>query len=108
MSLQILQEWNVLLQIIEHPAVHGLFASSRSIRQLALRSQTKMVGAAKKSSPVAAAFAQHHRLRIRLRTQRRRVDGSGKRVGSLQCGAACSTESPPASLSQACCRQRKL
>jgi len=36
------------------------------------------------------------------------VDGSGERDGSLQCGAACSTEVPDAMLSQACCRQRKL
>ena len=34
--------------------------------------------------------------------------GSGERDGSLQCGAACSTESPAAMCSQACCRQRKL
>jgi hypothetical protein len=31
-----------------------------------------------------------------------------ERAGSLQCGAACSTETPAAMLSQACCRQRKL
>jgi len=30
------------------------------------------------------------------------------RDGSLQCGTACSTESPAARFSQACCRQRKL
>jgi hypothetical protein len=40
--------------------------------------------------------------------RRRREDGSGKRGGSLQCGAACSTESPAAMLSQACWRQRKV
>jgi hypothetical protein len=39
---------------------------------------------------------------------RRKVDGSGERDGSLQCGAACSTGSPAAMLSQACCRQCKL
>jgi hypothetical protein len=36
------------------------------------------------------------------------VDGSGERDGSLQCGAACSTEAPAAMLSQACCRHRKV
>jgi hypothetical protein len=36
------------------------------------------------------------------------VDGSGERDGSLQWGAACSTESPAAMHSQACCRHRKL
>jgi hypothetical protein len=41
-------------------------------------------------------------------THRRTVELSGKRVGSLQCGGACSTESPAVMFSQACCRQRKL
>jgi hypothetical protein len=36
------------------------------------------------------------------------VEGSGRRVGSLQYGAACTTESPAAIRSQACCRHRKL
>jgi hypothetical protein len=50
-----------------------------------------------------------NRFLSRRRTaHRRRVDGSGERDGSLQCGAACSTEAPAAMLSQACCRQRKL
>src|ERR1017187_969204 len=39
---------------------------------------------------------------------RRSVDGSGERDGSLQCEAACSTESPAATFSHACCRQRKV
>jgi hypothetical protein len=36
------------------------------------------------------------------------VDGSGERDGSLQYGAACSTQAPAAMFSQACCRQRKV
>jgi hypothetical protein len=67
-----------------------------------------MVGAVKKYPAVAAAFSQHHTLKTRLRTQRRRVDESGKRAGSLQYGAACSVESPLAIRSHACCRQRRL
>jgi hypothetical protein len=54
------------------------------------------------------AFTQQHTLSSRRCAHRRSVDGSGKRDGSLQCGAACSTESPAAMCSQACCRQRKL
>jgi hypothetical protein len=36
---------------------------------------------------------------------RRTVEASGKCVESLQCGAACSAESPAAIRSQDCCRQ---
>jgi hypothetical protein len=38
----------------------------------------------------------------------RKLDSNGERAGSLQCGAACSTEAPAAMFSQACCRQRKV
>jgi hypothetical protein len=57
---------------------------------------------------MALAFTQQHALSSRRRPHRRRVDGSGERDGSLQCGAACSTEAPAAMLSQACCRQRNV
>jgi hypothetical protein len=67
-----------------------------------------MVGVRKKYSPTAPAFIQQHTLSSRRSAHRRRVDGSGERDGSWQCGAACSTEVPDAMLSQACCRQRKL
>ena len=50
-----------------------------------------MVGAHKKRAPMAPAFTQQHKLSSRRCAHRRRVDGSGKRDGSLQCGAACST-----------------
>ena len=78
------------------------------IRQSVLKSQATMVGARKKCWPMAPAFTQQRTLSRRRRAHRRRVDGSGERDGSLQCGAACSTESPAAMCSQACCRQRKL
>jgi hypothetical protein len=67
-----------------------------------------MVGDRKKYAAKAPAFNQQHTLSRRHRAHRRRVDGSGERDESLQCGAACSTESPAAMLSQACCRQCKL
>ena len=49
---------------------------------------------AKSARLVAPAFTQQHTLSRRRCAHRRRVDGSGERDGSLQCGAACSTESP--------------
>jgi hypothetical protein len=67
-----------------------------------------MVGAHKKWAPMAPAFTQQHKLNSRRCAHRRRVDESGKRDGSLQCGAACSTGSPAAMRPQACCRQRML
>src|SRR5216684_3380180 len=41
-------------------------------------------GARKKCSPRAPDLTQHHRLSSRRCAHRRKVDGSGKRVGSLQ------------------------
>ena len=73
-----------------------------------MRSQATMVGVRKKCSPMTPAFTQQQTLSSRRCAHRRRVDGSGERDGSWQCGAACSTESPVAMCSQACCRQRKL
>jgi hypothetical protein len=108
MRLQIAHERNLLFQVIESLAIHGLIASIGRIRQSALRSQATMVGVSKKCAPMAPAFIQQHRLSRRRRTHRRRVDGSGDRDGSLQWGAARSTESPAAMLSQACCRQPKV
>ena len=39
---------------------------------------------------------QHHTLSSRRLAQRSTVEGSGKRAGFLQCGTACSAESPAA------------
>src|ERR1017187_2603522 len=77
------------------------------IRQTALRSQARMVGARKKCAP-GPTFTQEHTLSRRRWAHRRRVEGSGERDGSWQCGAACSTEAPAERCSPACCRQRKL
>ena len=108
MGLQIAHQGNLLFQLVERLTVHGLLASKGRIRQTASRSQARMVGAHKKWAPMAPAFTQHHKLSSRRCAHRRRVEGSGERDGSLQCGAACSTESPAAMCSQVCWRQRKL
>jgi hypothetical protein len=50
MSLQIVQQRNLLFQLIERLATHGLLASNGRIRQSAPRSQARMVGAGKKFS----------------------------------------------------------
>jgi hypothetical protein len=106
--MQIAHQGNLFFQVVESFAIHGLLASIGRIRQSASRSQATMVGGRKKYSAIAPAFNQQHTLSRRRCAHRRRVEGSGERDGSLQCGAACSTEAPAAMLSQACCRQRKL
>jgi hypothetical protein len=108
MRLQIAHQGDLLFEVIESLAIHGLLASMGRIRQSALKSQATMVGARKKCRLVAPVFTHQHTLSRRRCAHRRRVDGSGERDGSLQCGAACSTEVPAAMLSQACCRQCKL
>jgi hypothetical protein len=108
MRLQIAHQGDLLFQVVESLAIHGLLASMGRIRQSALRSQATMVGARKKRWPIPPAFTQQHTLSRRRCAHRRRVDGSGERDGSLQCGAACSTEAPAATLSHACCRHRKV
>src|SRR5260370_5402759 len=108
MRLQITHERNLLFQVVESLAIHGLLASMGRIRQAAMRSQATMVGAPKKCPPKTPTFAQLPTLSTRRCAHRRRVEGSGERDGSLQCGAAWSMESPAAMCSQACCRHRKL
>jgi hypothetical protein len=108
MRLQIAHQGDLLFQVVESLAIHGLLASMGRIRQSALRSQATMVGARKKRWPIPPAFTQQRTLSRRRCAHRRRVDGSGERDGSLQCGAACSTEAPAATFSQACCRHRKV
>ena len=103
MSLQISQQRNLLLQIVEGLAAHGLLTSNGRIRHSAGRSQAMMVGACVKCWPWDRL--QHHKLSNRRCAQRRRVDASGKRDGFLQCGTACSAVSPATIRSQACCRQ---
>jgi hypothetical protein len=82
--VEILQQWNLLFQFIERPAIHGLLASIGRIRQTAPRSQARMVGAPKKCTPMARVVSQHHTLSKRRCAHRRTLEGSGKRVGSLQ------------------------
>ena len=107
-SLQILQQRNLLFQFIEGPSSHGLLASIRRIRHAAPTSQARMVGVRRKCVPGTLALSQKHTLNNCRCAHRRKVDGSGKRAGSLQCGAACSMASPAAIRSQAACRQRRV
>jgi hypothetical protein len=108
MRLQIAHQGDLLFEVVESLAIHGLLASMGRIRQSAPRSQARMVGARKKCRLAAPAFTQQHTLSRRRCAHRRRVDGSGERDGSWQCGAACSTEAPAAMFSQARCRQCKV
>jgi hypothetical protein len=60
---QIAHQGNLLFQLVESLAIHGLLASQGRIRQTALRSQARMVGARKKRVPIRApAFTQQHTL----------------------------------------------
>jgi len=108
MRLQITHERNLLFQVVESLAIHGLLASIGRIRQSAMRSQATMVGARKKRVPMTPAIIQQQTLSSRRCAHRRTVDESGDRDGSLQCGADCSTEAPATIRSQACCRQATL
>src|SRR5258708_18338981 len=108
LRLQIAHQGNLLFQLVERLTVHGLHASSGRIRQTAPRSEARMVGAHKKCAAMAPAFTQQHKLSSRRCAHRSKVEGSGERDGSLQCGAACSTQSPAAMCAQACWRQRTL
>jgi hypothetical protein len=107
-NLQIAHQGNLPFQLVQSLAIHGLLASIGRIRQSALRSQATLVGARKKYVLMAPVLTQQHTLNKRRCAHRRSVDGSGKRVGSWQCGAACSAQSPAAIRSQDCCRQCRL
>src|ERR1039458_4768646 len=108
MRLQIAHQGNLLFQVVESLAIHGLLASMGRIRQSAPKSQARMVGARKKCWPTAPAFTQRNTQSRRRCAHRRRVDGSGERDGSLQSGAACSTEAPAAICSHPSSWQRQL
>lgn len=96
LGLEIVQQANLLFQLVESVTTHGLLASIGTIRQTVPRSQARMVGVHRKCWFLAPAFIQHHKLTSRRSAHRRTVDESGTRVGSLQCGAACSAVSPAA------------
>src|ERR1019366_8198139 len=53
MRLQIAHQGNLLFQVVESLAIHGLLASMGRIRQSAPKSQARMVGARKKCWPTA-------------------------------------------------------
>src|ERR1043166_7774586 len=56
MRLQIAHQRNLLFQLVQSLAVHGLLASIGRIRQSALRSQATMVGSRKKYAPMASSL----------------------------------------------------
>src|ERR1017187_1030151 len=56
MRLQIAHQGNLLFQVVESLAIHGLLASMGRIRQSAPKSQARMVGARKKKSSRAWRF----------------------------------------------------
>lgn len=107
MSLQVVQQRNLALQLVENLAIHGPVLLSGRIRHIVARSQATMVGDSECRASVPTPI-QHHRLRNRRCAHRRTVDASGERDESLQCGAASSAVAPAAICSHACCRQRKL
>ena len=106
MSLQILQQRDLLLQLVGSFTTRGLLTSNGRIRYNAGRSQATMVGVWRRCWP--RSLAQHHKLSSRRCAQWRTVDASGERDGFLQCGTACSAVSPATIRSQACCRQGTL
>ena len=53
MSLQIVQQWDLLFQFVKSLATHGLLASSGRIRRIAVQSQARMVGEVEALKPVA-------------------------------------------------------
>jgi hypothetical protein len=77
LRLQIAHQGNLLFQVVESLTIHGLLASTGRIRQSAVRSQARMVGAHKKCAPMAPAFTQQHKLSSRRCAHRRKVHGSG-------------------------------
>src|ERR1039457_5250168 len=85
MRLQITHERNLLFQVVESLAIHGLLALIVRIRPSAPRSQATMVGARKKCAPMAPAFTQQHTLSRRRCAHRRRVDRSEERRVGKEC-----------------------
>jgi hypothetical protein len=81
MRLEIVQQGYLPFQFIEGFTIHGLLASISRIRDIAGRSQARMVGAWRKCCHWDLA---HHKLSSRRCAQRRTVDPSGERDGSLQ------------------------
>ena len=113
LRLQVVQQGNLLFECVHGRPRHGEFASNCRLRSIAAQSQARMVGVRQKACQPGRqnqkAFTLQHRLSSLRRAQRRNVAGSGNRLGSLHCGAACSQGTLPLQLdSQACCRHRRL
>jgi hypothetical protein len=88
MSFEIVQQRNLLFQLGDSLANHGLFASRGRIRRIEVQSQARMVGAVEALHPVACqTFADSRVPNCSKRpAQRRTVDGSGDRDVSATSG----------------------
>src|SRR6516162_8012529 len=88
MSLQIVQQRNLLFQLVENLTTHGLLASMGSIRPMVVQSQARMVGDSAALQPAACqSFAASRVPRWSKRpAQRRTVAGSGDREASATSG----------------------
>jgi len=88
MSLQIVQQWNLLFQLVESLTTHGLLASIGRIRRIEVQSQARMVGDAEALQPVACQTFAASRVPncSRRPAHRRTVDGSGDRDASATFG----------------------
>ena len=62
LGLEIVQQRNLLFQLIESLATHGLLASIGRIRHSAPRSQAAMVGVRIKRGSLTLILIQHHTL----------------------------------------------
>jgi hypothetical protein len=65
MSLEIVQQWNLLFQLVESLTLHGLLASTGRIRHNAGRSQAAMVGVCKNCWSLTPILIQQHKLTSR-------------------------------------------
>ena len=88
LSLQIVQQRNLLFQLVKNLATHGLLASMGRIRRIAVQSQARMVGDVAALQPTACQSFAASRVPTRSKrpAHRRTVDGSGDRDASATSG----------------------
>jgi hypothetical protein len=111
MSLQIVQQGNLLFQLVESFTTHGLLASIGRIRPIEVQSQARMVGDVEALQPAACqSFADSRVPNCSKRpAHRRTVDGSGDCDASATSGTDRSQLlSDRRNSSHACCRQWRL
>src|SRR6516162_11722296 len=110
MSLQIVQQRNLLFQLVENLTTHGLLASMGRIRRIAVQSQARMVGGITGLQLTASqSFTVTKVPNCSKRpAQRRTVDGSGDRDVSATSGIDRSQLLSDRRNSHACWRQWRL